>query len=74
LGFRALVIEAVKTNVFHQDIQAVNKGPRGRDPSSLGCIGGEDKPLLETDYRLRVMLKTVTAHITEVIHFQGIAD
>jgi hypothetical protein len=67
LGFGPLVIEPVKADILHQDVQAVNKRPRGRDSSTLGCIGGEDMLLLELRYGLRVMLNRVTTHITEVI-------
>ena len=62
---RAVMVEAIQAHILHQNIQAVHKRPRGRDSSTFTCVAGEDMPLLE--YRLRVMLNHVTAHITEVI-------
>ena len=47
LSFSAFVIKAIQTRVFHQDVQAVDESPRGRDPALSICVCRENTRLLE---------------------------
>jgi hypothetical protein len=48
LSFRALVLKAIKPHVFHQNVQAVNKGARGCVPVfSFSCGGSRNTRLLK---------------------------
>jgi hypothetical protein len=41
LSLRAFVLKAIQAHIFHQDIQAMNKGASGGIPIfSSGCSGG----------------------------------
>ena len=46
LAFGSLVVQAIQPRVLHKNVQAVDKGPRGRGAALVRCAGGSDKPLL----------------------------
>jgi hypothetical protein len=47
LAFGALVSETIQPHVLHKDVQAVNKGPSGRDSAISICVCRENTRLLK---------------------------